>query len=66
MRIRLNGDERDVPDGTTVAGLLDQLGLPPEQVAVELNQELVARALRDRTPLSEGDRLEVVTLVGGG
>jgi thiamine biosynthesis protein ThiS len=50
----------------TVAELLEELELRPEQVAVELNQRLVARRLRAETRLSEGDQVELVTLVGGG
>ena len=66
MQITLNGETRDVESGTTVARLLDELGLPPRQVAVELNRELVTRDRREATVLTTGDRVEVVTLVGGG
>jgi sulfur carrier protein len=64
--IRLNGEPRTVAPRTTVDGLVRELGLRPEVVAVELNERLVARDLRPSTVLHEGDRLEVVTLVGGG
>jgi sulfur carrier protein len=66
MRIRVNGEPRDVPDGCTVAALVELCELRPEQVAVELNQRLVRRAERAEVTLSEGDELELVTLVGGG
>jgi len=64
--IRLNGELRDVPSGTSVAQLVAELGLRPEQVAVEVNRELVARARRDERVLGVGDEIELVTLVGGG
>ncbi|MAF66278.1 MAG: thiamine biosynthesis protein ThiS [Planctomycetes bacterium] len=66
MKIEVNGVERDVPEGLRVSELLDTLELSPEQAAVELNRVLVPRAERGRTLLAEGDRVEIVTLVGGG
>lgn len=66
MRIRLNGEWKDVDGGITVAQLLSQLALEPRRVAVECNKKLVPRTIHDRTPLSENDCLEIVTLVGGG
>ncbi len=66
MKITVNGGEREVPDGLSVAGLIEELELTPEQVAVERNGALVRRADHAATKLAEGDVLEVVTLVGGG
>ena len=66
MNITLNGEAREIPGRLTVAELVAELGLRPEQVAVELNRRLVARARRDEAELSEGDEVELVTLVGGG
>lgn len=66
MRIRVNGTEREVEDGTTVEELLRELGLRPELVAVERNEQLVARERRALELLAPGDRVELVTLVGGG
>ena len=66
MRIQLNGTEHEVCAGTTVAELILEAGLPPEQVAVEINRELVPRADRAARPLAADDRVESVTLVGGG
>jgi thiamine biosynthesis protein ThiS len=66
VKIELNGEAREVPDGTTVAALIEALGLRPEVVAVELNQSLVAKARRAEVRLAPGDRIELVTLVGGG
>lgn len=66
MHININGQPREVPAGSTVAELLESLSLSPRQVAVEVNCELVPRARHAEQCLCEGDRLEVVTLVGGG
>ena len=63
--IQLNGAPREVPQGQTVAELVSELGLLPEQVAVELNQELVAREERALRGLQAGDAVELVTMVGG-
>ena len=66
VEILVNGVAREVPGGTSVADLVRLLGLVPEQVAVERNGRLVPRAEHGRVQLVAGDRLEVVTLVGGG
>ncbi len=66
MTIQVNGDSRLIGDGVTVAQLLRELGVTAPHVAVELNLEVVPRAKHSDTLLHEGDRLEVVTLVGGG
>ena len=66
MEIWVNGQPRQVAAGLSVAELIEALGLAPRQVAVEVNFELVPRQRHDETRLSAGDRLEVVTLVGGG
>ena len=62
----INGQARVVNQGTTVAGLIGELGLTGKPVAVERNREVVPRALHAATVLAPGDRLEVVTFVGGG
>jgi sulfur carrier protein len=66
MQITVNGQAREVDEGSTVAALLETLGLDPRQLAVERNLELVPRAEHAATALGAGDRVEVVTLVGGG
>ena len=66
MTIQVNGQPREIADGSSVAELLEDLGVKQPHVAVELNVEVVPRAQHAATPLREGDRLEVVTLVGGG
>lgn len=66
MQIHVNGDATDVADGATVAALLRQFELAPNQVAVEINEQLVRRTTYDDTALQPGDLVEIVTLVGGG
>jgi sulfur carrier protein len=66
IRIQVNGESREIAAGSTVAALLSELGLSKPHVAVELNLEVVPRAEHRETVLREGDKLEVVTLVGGG
>ncbi len=66
MRIVLNGEEREVADGTTVDALLAALDVPRRFVAVERNREIVPRARHAETVLAPGDRVEIVTMVGGG
>lgn len=66
IELTVNGEARVVPAGTTIAGLLEVLGLQPGQAAVERNGEVVPRARHGETALSAGDVLEVVTFVGGG
>jgi sulfur carrier protein len=66
LAIRFNGEPRELPAGTTVAALLAQLALRPAYVGVEVNLELVPRGEHDQHVLHDGDRVEVVTLVGGG
>ena len=66
MKLRVNGKELEFPDALRVSGLIEHLGLRSEQVAVELNRDIVRREQQAETELKEGDSVEVVTLVGGG
>jgi thiamine biosynthesis protein ThiS len=66
MEITVNGLPRVIDEHATVASLLELLGLESRQLAVERNLELVPRNRHAETQLLAGDRLEVVTLVGGG
>ena len=66
MEIVCNGQPHKIVEGTTVADLLTALQLSPRQVAVEINLDLVPRARHAGHVLKAGDRVEVVTLVGGG
>lgn len=66
MRLVINGQERQAPPLITVAELAEWLKLPTFGTAVELNGMVIRRADHQATPLKDGDRLEVVRLVGGG
>ncbi len=66
VNVLVNGDPREVAAGTTIAMLLAELGVTERHVAVEVNLERVPRARHAAHELREADRLEVVTLVGGG
>ncbi|MBI3463065.1 MAG: sulfur carrier protein ThiS [Planctomycetes bacterium] len=66
MEITVNGQPHIVPEGTTVAALLETLDVKTHYVAVERNLEIVPRAQYAEHVLCGGDQLEVVTLVGGG
>ena len=66
LRIEVNGEVREVPEGASVADLLDGLNLSAAKVAVERNLEIVPRSAWTSTALAAGDRLEVVHFIGGG
>jgi thiamine biosynthesis protein ThiS len=66
VQIVVNDQTRHVADGSTVADLLRELGLADKPVAVEVNFELVPRQHHAGRVLAADDRLEIVTLVGGG
>jgi sulfur carrier protein len=66
MQLTINGQSRQVAENATIANLLDELKLSGKPVAVEVNLELVPRQHHAEHRLAEGDRLEIVTLVGGG
>lgn len=62
----VNGEPTTIVPGETVADLVRRFGLAPERVAIEINTRLVRRAEFGATSLSAGDKVEIVTLVGGG
>jgi sulfur carrier protein len=64
--IQLNGAPRSIAPGTTVAALLQELGLAGGGVAVEINTDVVPRATHGERVIAAGDTVEVVTFVGGG
>jgi sulfur carrier protein len=66
MRVTINGEEKQVADGLTVAAMLQHLALPAERVALERNRDILPRALWAATAVQPGDTFEIVTLVGGG
>jgi len=65
MTLTINGEDREF-NVTTLSELVSQLGMKPDRVAIELNRELIRRDRWSETPLSNGDKLEIVHSVGGG
>ena len=66
MTLQVNGHEHALPEGATVLGLLETVGLPPGRVAVEVNGRVLRREEFNRHVLREGDSVELVQFVGGG
>ncbi len=66
IRVRLNGEEAEVASGSTIGQIVDRVVRDRSRIAVERNREIVPRTSYDRTPVGEGDVIEVVSLVGGG
>ena len=66
MQLIVNGETRSLEGVTDVAALVAALGLDGRKVAVERNLEIVPRSAYGKTPLADGDRIEIVAFVGGG
>jgi sulfur carrier protein len=66
MNVLVNGTPRTLAEGTTIRRLLEVLKLPTRGIAVEVNQEIVPGSKHAERELKDGDRLEIVSLVGGG
>lgn len=66
IRVCINGEDREVPAGVDVRGLLAHLGIAGGRVAVERNLEILPRGQWGQTQVAAGDRYEIVHLVGGG
>jgi thiamine biosynthesis protein ThiS len=66
VQLFVNGQSADFAETISVAELLAHFRLPPQRVAVEVNQQLVRRGTFEQTRLGDGDRVEIVTFVGGG
>ncbi len=66
MEIVVNGERREVPEGLTVAGLVERMGLAGRRLAVEVNREIVPRSRHAEHRLRPGDRVEIVHAIGGG
>ncbi len=65
MKLTINGQQRDSAP-STLAQLIEHLGMKQDRVAVELNRNIVPRDQWAETHLAEGDQLEIVHFVGGG
>ena len=66
IQIHVNGEARDWRSGATVADLLRELEVKGERVAVQLNLEILDRAVFAQRPLQDGDRVEILGFIGGG
>ncbi len=66
MQVRINGELREIPEGTTIAALLALLGVKAARVAVELNEVVVTRDRHATQAIGPGDAVEIVAFVGGG
>ncbi|MDY0276155.1 MAG: sulfur carrier protein ThiS [Desulfomicrobium sp.] len=66
MQLVVNGEQRQMQPGSTVADLLDELQIPVVRVAVEVNLEIVPKASYTQHTLADRDRIEIVHFVGGG
>ena len=66
VQIVVNGESREVPEGATVAALLESLNIAPVRVAVERNLDIIAKEHFGDTVLAAGDKVEIIQFVGGG
>jgi thiamine biosynthesis protein ThiS len=66
MMVKINGDPHEVPDGLTVAALLDHLKMRIDRVAIERNRDILPRAFWNETHIQPNDNFEIVQFVGGG
>lgn len=66
MKVTVNGEAREIAPGTTVSGLLENLGLHPRLIVVEHNREILDRTSFNATEVRAGDNIELVHFVGGG
>jgi thiamine biosynthesis protein ThiS len=66
LRIQVNGEPRELEENFSLAQLVVSLNLKPEQIAIELNQQVIRRAQWEATVLEPDDKVEIVHFVGGG
>jgi thiamine biosynthesis protein ThiS len=66
ITVSINGEPRQLPANTTVAALIDEMGLTGKRIALERNGEIVPRSTFATRLLTSGDKLEIVVAVGGG
>ena len=66
MQVHVNGEAREIAMGATISALLLMMKIEAEQVAVEVNAQVVRRANHATVQLQAGDQVEIVTFVGGG
>lgn len=66
MQVVINGEKKELAEGLTVKELLDKSGIVTNQVAVEVNLNIVSKAEFDKCTLKQGDKVEIISFVGGG
>ena len=66
VKIAVNGKEKIVSEGTTIERLLEELNIKQQGIAVEQNLEIVPKSKYAETVLKDGDKVEIVQMVGGG
>lgn len=66
MNIKVNGDKKELPEGSTIEAMLDSLSIKAVGIAVEVNREIVPKRLFGSSTLKDGDAVEIVRMVGGG
>jgi sulfur carrier protein len=66
MTVKVNGEAREISEGTTLGDLIAALGVRREGIAVARNDDVVARSVFDATALSNGDTIEIIAAVAGG
>ena len=66
MQIIVNGNSTELPDGASMADLIERLSLAGQRLAVEVNEELLPRSRFEAHRLESGDRVEIINAVGGG
>ena len=66
ISVSLNGEPKRVSEGTSIAGMLEEIGIDSRKVAVEHNLEVVPRSTLGDVKVNDGDSFEIVHFVGGG
>jgi thiamine biosynthesis protein ThiS len=66
VKVIVNGEQREVPESTSVEGLIELMGMGSAVCAAEVDKAIVPKRERATTLLREGQRVEIVTLIGGG
>ena len=66
VQLMINGEQKQLADGLTIAGLVGQLGLNLRRIAVEVNREIIPRERYAERVLCAADEVEIVHFVGGG
>ena len=66
MNVKVNGEIREFPQGTTLLAIIQSLGLESKVMAAAVNMEIVKQDAWDQAVLNDGDTLELLDFVGGG